>query len=209
MAIATLILFVYFQFYSEEKGGWNTYLSNSLVLLFVSIDLLRRIYNLDGAGAANYLEHLDKSIAVIILSSFGFLLARLNFEHLLPERFASFLSSPVTINFSAYAIILFVYSQLRFSWEIFGALIVIVVVLSLILSILKFPLKKLFIYISKQKEKSELNDAKELILRVDELKRDLKYHEKGLRDKKEKDLDKEKEKAIKLKKVLRKGKLSK
>ncbi len=209
LAIATFVLLVYFQFYSGEKGGWNTYLSNSLVLLFVSMDLLRRIYSLEGLGAANYLEHLDKSIAVLILFSFGFLLAKLNFEHLLPERFASFLSSPMTINFSAYAIILFVYSTLDFSWTILGALIVIVVILTIFLSILKFPLRQLFAYIAKQKEKSELQDAKELTLKVDELKRDLKYHEKELRDKKEKDLDREKKQTIKLKKVLRKEKLSK
>tara|TARA_Y100000310_G_scaffold248052_2_gene253859 strand:+ start:469 stop:1170 length:702 start_codon:yes stop_codon:yes gene_type:complete len=209
LALATFVLLVYFQFYQEEKGGWNTYLSNSLVLLFVSIDLLRRIYSLDGLGAANYLEHMDKSIAVLVLFSFGFLLARLNFEHLLPERFASHLSSPITINFSAYAIILFVYSSFAFNFEILGALIVIVIVLSALLGVIKFPLGWFFRYVAKQKEKSELKDAKELTLKVDELKRDLKYHEKVLKGKKEKDLDKEKEKVVKMKKVLRKEKLEK
>ena len=56
LAIATVVMLIYFGKYREEKPGWNSYVSNSLVLLFVSVILLRQIYNVDGSGFVNFIN---------------------------------------------------------------------------------------------------------------------------------------------------------
>ena len=44
LAISTLVVLAYFQRYEVEREGWNGYLANALVLLFVSMSLFRYIY---------------------------------------------------------------------------------------------------------------------------------------------------------------------
>lgn len=181
LAIATLLLIIYFQRYRTEKMGWNSYLSNSLVLLFVSLSLFRYIYNISGLGASNFITYSAKSIAAVFVLLIGFILIRFNFEHLLPERFADYVSNPLTVNLAAYAVVLFVYSSRPFSGKAFIALLFIVVVLSIMLHIIKIPLHWLFEYIKKEKEKEKVKSVKEIRYQIDELARQSDYWKKELK----------------------------
>lgn len=203
LAFATLLIVIYFIRYNEENPGWNTYLTNSLVLIFVSMSLLRYIYNIDGAGAVNFIYYQAKSLATVFLLLIGSILLKFNFEHILPERFARHISSPLTINLSAFAIILFVYSELESNFEMFFSLVIIVIVLSIIFNLLKFPTKKLFKYIEKEKKKEKIKNVKEEKYQIDELKRQLRAKEKELKSIR-KGAEDEKKEALKLKRIIRK-----
>ena len=204
LAIATIVILMYFERYREEKAGWKTYLSNSLVLLFVSMALFRYIYTINGAGVFNYVDYLGKTIAAAILLLIGLILLRFNFEHILPERFAKYLGSILTINMIAYAIILFVYSTFPASWNDLFALLIITVTLLIILNLAKFPLDKIFDYIEREKRKEQIKNVKESKYQIGELKRDLKDREKQLTKVKVKEADQEKKQAIKIKKIIKK-----
>tara|TARA_Y100000310_G_C20703671_1_gene832468 strand:- start:6342 stop:7049 length:708 start_codon:yes stop_codon:yes gene_type:complete len=204
LAVATIVILAYFERYSEEEKlpGWNTYVANSLVLLFVSISLLRHIYSIDGFGAANFLEFQAKSLASVFLLFIGMLFLRFNFEHILPERFARHLSSPLTVNLVAFAIILYVFSPLKFGLIDVFALIIILLVLLLVLNLFKFIIQKIFVYVRREKKKEELKNAKEQKFQIDELKRQLRVKEKLLRKAGIKEAEDTKERAGKVKKIL-------
>lgn len=203
LAIATVIIISYFQLYKDEKPGWNTYLSNSLILIFISISLIRFLYTMDSDGLANFTDFPAKTIAIILLIGIGIYLTRFNFEHLLPEKYAIHLSSPLTINLVAYAIILFVHSRIAFSWLTVLALLIIIVGLSLAFQLIKIPIRKFFKFFEKERRKERLENIKEAKMEIDELKKDLKYRRKQLKKQQLKRAEQEKREAIKIKKLLR------
>ncbi len=201
LVFATLLIILYFGRYSDENPGWNTYLTNSLVLIFVSMGLLRYIHSIDNAGAVNFIYYQSKSLAAVFLLLIGSILLRFNFEHILPERFAKYISSPMTINLSAFAIILFVYSKLPSNFEMLVSLIIIVLGLSIIFNLLKLPARKLFKYIEREKKKEKIRNIKEEKYQIEELKRQLKAKEKELKSIK-KHAEEEKKEALRLKKII-------
>tara|TARA_B100001971_G_C18214004_1_gene552617 strand:- start:576 stop:1277 length:702 start_codon:yes stop_codon:yes gene_type:complete len=204
LILATIVIVTYFERYDKEKAGWNTYLSNSLVLLFVSILLFKYIYSIKGLGFFNFIEYFDKTIAAAALLLFGLILLKFNFEHILPERFAKYLSSVLTINIGAYAVVLFVYSKFPPYWNELFALLIILIIFSIILNIAKLPLHKLFGFVKKEKKKEEVKNIKESKYQIKEIKGELKSREKSLKKTKVKELDERKDQAIKLKKIIRK-----
>lgn len=203
LVLATIVIVTYFEKYEKEKAGWNTYLSNSLVLLFVSMLLFKYIYSIKGLGFFNFIEYFDKTIATAILLLMGLILLKFNFEHILPERFAEYLSSVLTINLIAYAVVLFVHSKFLLNWNELFALLIIIIILSVILNLAKLPLHKIFGFIKKEKKKEEVKDIKESKYQIKEIKGDLKSREKSLKKTKLKELDERKEDVIKLKKMIK------
>lgn len=204
LIIATIIIVVYFQRYRDENPGWNSYLTNSLVLLFVSMELFRHIYNIDGAGAINFLDYQARSIASVFLFLIGFLVLRFNFEHLLPERFSRYISSPITINLVAYAIILFVHSNRNPNFVTLISLLIMIIFFSLILNSIKIPAREIFDYVEKEKRKDKIKDIKEEKYQIDELKRELKQKERRLNKIELEKIEKERRDAIKMKKIIKK-----
>ena len=101
LALATIIMLIYFERYDREEPGWNTYVADSFVLLFISAVLIRHIYEIDGAGAINLINFPSKLITSLIVLILGILLLFLNFEHFLPEKIARYLNSPLTLNLFA------------------------------------------------------------------------------------------------------------
>ena len=204
LAIATIVILMYFERYEQEKEGWNSYLSNSLVLLFVSVALFRYIYSINGIGAFNFVDYIGKTIATASLLLVGLILFRFNFEHLLPKRFAKYFGSILAANIGAYAVILFVYSKFPASWNDLFALLIIATTILIVLSLTKYPLNKIFKYLEKEKRKEQIKDVKESKYQIGELKKDLKSREKQLKKTRLKELDQEKNQVIKLKKIIKK-----
>lgn len=204
LVICTILIIAYFTRYKDERAGWNSYFGNSLVLLFVSINLFRYIYNLGFIGAQNYLDYPAKSVAVVLLLTIGSLVMKFNFSHLLPERYARTVSSPLSVNLIAYAVILYVHSTLDDGLYMFLALLAIVLVFGLIFEGLKFPLRKLFVLVEKEQQRERFRLIKEAKLQISELDKELKYRRKELADIKLKQLEKEKKTAMRLERELAK-----
>ncbi|MDP2750767.1 MAG: hypothetical protein Q8O89_08105 [Nanoarchaeota archaeon] len=113
--IGTLFLMMfYFSRYKREDLGWNTAVGNSLVLIFVGIDLLRHLTTIGIFKLAN-LTSLNANVKIIvtlfILFEGGMLLLA-NFTHAIPKRFAFFISSPIYVNLTAYMGLVVVYSDI-------------------------------------------------------------------------------------------------
>ena len=219
LALATLVMVIYFEKYREEKPGWDTHVSNSLVLLFVSITLLRAIYEIGAGDAYNYIDFYPKTLAVFFLLVFGSVLFFANFEHLFPKKIAEHLSSPLTVNLFTFIIILFVYSHHNiFAEDIFALLLLLVFLLALF-NLIRWPLRDFFVKMKKMKEKEKAQEImsqkkgieekkKSVEKEQDELKKvkkELTKEEKKERKKKIKDLDKQKKEIMRLKKLLRKA----
>jgi hypothetical protein len=201
--VSTIIILLYFEKYDREQEDWADYISNSLVLLFISIGLLKYIYELDIFGAVNFFVYQGKSIATIFLMLIGMILLRFNFEHVLPKKLALHLSSTLTIHLIAYSVVLFVYSNLAFSWMIPLSLLVLIIIISAILHLFKMPLKRLFVYSEKLKTKERFENVKEAKFQISELENQLKMRKRELQKIDLKKAEKEKREALKLKKIIK------
>lgn len=118
MIITIVMMELYFGRYRKEELGWNSAVANSLVLMFVSIDLLRRIYGDDGFMSfltSELFSSIDipvKTFIALLLLFYGFLLLFFNFFHIFPKKVAFFISSSLPVNFLAYMAIVVIYSNL-------------------------------------------------------------------------------------------------
>lgn len=139
--LTTLFLLeFYFGHYSNEELGWNTALGNSLVLIFVSIDLFRLIY--DGLGTPSISVMASESPEKFLLAFFvgveGLWLMFSNFFHLLPKKIAFAISSVFPINMTAYLSLVIVYAGISIDIATIAASIFLFVVLLLFFRIVRF-----------------------------------------------------------------------
>lgn len=202
LAIATIIIVFYLGIYQEELG-WNSYLSNSLVLMFVSLNLFRYLYFLNGEKLANVIDSPVKFALTAFIFVIGWILVKYNFSHVLPERIARHLSSPLAINLIAYAVILFVYSDIGEGWIVFLSLFLMILLMFAFLTLLRIPLKRLKIYLEREKRKERIHDIKEAKYEVKELKEELKRRGKELKRIKNKEIKEEEKQVKREKKVLK------
>ena len=108
------IMEFYFTRYKHEELGWNTAVGNSVVLIFVSIDLFRQIYegNLKQILALDVASIPMTTICAGIIGIWGLGLMVFNFWHILPKRFSFLISSALPVNTTAYIAILLVYTNM-------------------------------------------------------------------------------------------------
>ncbi len=201
--LTTLAVVLYVEKYKDEKIGWNTYLGNSLVLFFVSVSLLKYIYNLNGNGAYSFIDFYWKTFAVVLLLIIGIILFFINFGHIIPEKIAMHLSSFFTVNAVSYMIILFVYSQLEDKFLVFISLALLSIIFILILSLIKFPAKILFLKIKRMKENEKIQDISEEKKKMNRLKNEVEKEQKIQRQRIN-EIKRQKELGERLKKKLRK-----
>ncbi len=139
LVFTLIIIELYFGRYKQEKLGWNSAVSNSLVLIFVGSNLLHFLY-LEGR-----LEFLDyKTFIPLVLMSFGILMATLDFFHLLPVHVAFGISSVLPVNFSAFIGIILVHTCIPFDIVTFYASIALFILLAVIFMVIHFCEKKEF-----------------------------------------------------------------
>jgi hypothetical protein len=107
---ATLFMTLYFGRYKKEELGWNTAFGNTMVFLFVAINLIREMYEQGGS-----LESLfDNSLYFTLsggLAGAGLLLMFVTYFHLLPKGLAFFLFSAPPINVAVYVVMSIVYAD--------------------------------------------------------------------------------------------------
>lgn len=106
--LATLLLMeLYFDRYKGEELGWNTAFGNSLVLIFVSVDIIKFLHTNDMLSYVTIKSAL--AIAVILL---GLSLTILSFFHSLPKELAFGLTSRLPINLITYLTVVIVYADI-------------------------------------------------------------------------------------------------
>jgi len=108
-----LLMEFYYGRYAREEVGWNTAFGNSLVLLFVSLDLFRHLYENYGLMFFASREIYFKYVLAGIILLIGFWLMVMNFFHELPKKIAFFIGSELPINVLAYSSLAIVYTNIK------------------------------------------------------------------------------------------------
>ena len=193
LVIVTIVMTFYFGMYKREQLGWNTAVGNSLVLIFVSIDLFRHIFNLTSPGTSiNFIEVPFKSIVAGIIFIEGLFLMFINMMHFLPKRISFAISSPLPVNLTAYLVMTIVYTEMVFDLATLCAAIIIFIAFYTILKLIQLAertLIKKVAYAKVAEEKAEIDSSKKELVKE---KAQLALKEKML--KKEEELEKLEEK---------------
>jgi hypothetical protein len=145
LPLLTMLLLMEFYFgrYSKEELGWNTAVGNSMVLVFVSIDLIRFLYGDTNSLVAITPDDLKvKTFIAACVAIGGIWLLIVNFFHIFPKGLAFFISSSLPINLMAYLAIILVYSSethpIILDKTTFLSVIVIFLLLQGVFEIIKF-----------------------------------------------------------------------
>jgi hypothetical protein len=107
LLLTMVVIELYFGRYRKEMLGWNSSVSNSLVLVFVGSNLLHYLFlegELDFSAA--------RSIIPVVLIGFGLLLFALNYFHKWPHILAFGISRSLIINILSLAGIVVVHLDL-------------------------------------------------------------------------------------------------
>ncbi len=114
LLISTILMQLYFGRNKDEELGWNTAYGNSIALIYISISLLKIIYDQYGYGFWDNLtpELTSKIIFIGIIMFQAFLLAFLDLFHFLPKRFSFFISSLPSVFVIALITIVVVHSDI-------------------------------------------------------------------------------------------------
>ncbi|MFH0737915.1 MAG: hypothetical protein V1827_04880 [Candidatus Micrarchaeota archaeon] len=111
LAIATLFMTLYFGRHKTEWLSWNDAFGNTMVFLFVALNLIREMYESgpgDWAGLFANPLYLGFSL---LLASGSFLLMTITYFHLLPKKLALFIFSTGPINVSVYVVMAMIYAD--------------------------------------------------------------------------------------------------
>ncbi len=121
--ILTFTLFeFYFERHEEEDLGWTAALANSVVMIFISAELLREIYGhaetvfavareivRDALRMGLFNEQMIIVSLIIFLGIMGITTAIINYYHLLPRSISFIISGHKTVNLLAYFLIVTTY----------------------------------------------------------------------------------------------------
>ena len=109
LLIATLFMTLYFGRNRWEELGWNTAFGNTMVFLFVAMNIIRTMYNYGGSWESVIDNRLYLLISLGLAGASG-LLMFLTYFHLMPKRLAFFILSAAPINVSVYVVMSIVYA---------------------------------------------------------------------------------------------------
>ena len=135
--ILTLVAIeLYFGKYADENLGWNTALTNTLVLVFVSLNLFQKVFNQSrGFWKAFSAQGFYIALFVVLL---GLVLFLIDFMHLLPDKIAMAISSHLPMNLAAYTAIVLVYTNLPLDWNTGVAWFILMLFMAGIFLLLRF-----------------------------------------------------------------------
>lgn len=117
-------LVIYFDKYKREKLGWNTALGNGISMFWISVMLMRHIFE-DGFSWPVFI-----SLSTIVL--YSLFIAIISFKHSVDEDIAFTLASPTPIYFFSAAAVVVAYGALELNlYTILGLAIVFGIILAL------------------------------------------------------------------------------
>jgi len=131
--VLTLVLMeAYFGRYRKEELGWNTAFGNSLILIFISANLVKHIVVND------LWTDPIRAGTVITLLLVGLILTLLDYFHALPESWAFAVSSKFPISFVAFLAILFVYGDIPLDYVTLAAFVGIFIAAYIIITLVHY-----------------------------------------------------------------------
>lgn len=133
LVLAMILMEIYFGRYKFEELGWNTAYGNSLILIFVSMNLLRFVY-----VNKLYNPFTIQAAMVFALIFIGLLLSGLSFFHVLPKDMAFTFYSTSPINITALIVVLLVYSDIPMDLATFLGVILLGIILYLLIKFVWF-----------------------------------------------------------------------
>lgn len=126
---------IYFGRYKAEEMGWDSVFGNSLVLVFVSIDLVRFLYNQGGWMSFVYVNPKIALVTAVIIE--GIALTMMGFYHILPKNIAFNISAALPMNLIAFFSILLIYTDIELDGYTLLASLGIMAVFVAIISVAK------------------------------------------------------------------------
>jgi len=176
--VTLLLMTFYFGKYIKEELGWNTAIGNSVVLLFVAIDLLRFLFNLTIPGSIlNFQEEWIKTLIALGVATEGITLLLSSFFKTLPKKISFFICSPLPVNLQAYVAIAVVYTNVPFDWATLIAAVVLFFLLLVGLTLVK-KVEHLFIIKLQEEKMAELEAEQK---RIEEQEREVLKEKKKLK----------------------------
>ena len=118
IVISLILMELYFGRYKREELGWNTAFGNSLILIFVSADLINHI-----RGGNLWMDPIKMGV-IITLLLVGLLLTLIDYFHALPEAWAFAISSKLPMSFIAFMASIFIYIDLPTEYVTLGAFVI-------------------------------------------------------------------------------------
>ena len=116
LVITLFLVQIYFGRHRQEELGWESAYGNSVVLIFVVVDLVRYLIQRYGFYAVIQFgnEAFYKLVIVAVIFFVAISLFFIDFFHSLSKRISFFLSSALFIVFVAYLAIVSIYSDIIF-----------------------------------------------------------------------------------------------
>jgi len=136
LIITLIVVELYFKRYKDEQIGWNTALTNALVLFFVALNLFQVVFmSYQGTFWSRFFS-TGFFIALIILIM-GVVLFLADFFHKIPKKIAFILSSHLLINTTAYIAIVIVYNRIPLDLATILAWIILIALLKAVFLIVR------------------------------------------------------------------------
>lgn len=113
LAVSVFLIQIYFGRYKNEELGWESAYGNTIVLTFVSVNLLKYIYDNYGHKIVYAVgtEPFYKTVLVFAIVLEALFLMFADFFHKMPKKLSFLLSSSIFINVTAFIAIIIVYSS--------------------------------------------------------------------------------------------------
>ncbi|MBU0627577.1 MAG: hypothetical protein KKC75_00165 [Nanoarchaeota archaeon] len=164
LIFSLIMLQMYFGKYKTELLGWNTAFGNSISLVWVTTILLKYMSN--NYGLKNVIEQSGHRVYLILILCFGVYtlsLTFINFNHLLPRRFAFWISSSLPVNVLAYFIIVIVMGRITIDETTLFAALILFLFFGLVFNLYRrsiTPPKSEEVILKKHEEKRKKNISK-------------------------------------------------
>ncbi len=128
--ISTFLMILYFGRHRGEELGWNTAFGNNISLMFVSINLLKKLYDTYGYDVFNlFIQHSPKIYFIYFILFYTFLQLVINYFHLVPKEVSFKMNSSVPVFLLNYFAIIMAYTNIPFSiTSILSALLIFFII---------------------------------------------------------------------------------
>lgn len=136
LLLTLIIVELYFGRYRDEKLGWNTALTNTLVLVFVSLNLFQQVFRIEGGSFFRATFSTGFYIALFIFV-LGISLFLVDFFHLIPSILAFTISAHLPVNITAYTAIVIVYNMIPLDFATLLAWLAIIIILGALFFVIK------------------------------------------------------------------------
>lgn len=143
--ICTLLLMTfYFGAHKREELGYSSAVANSVVLLFVGVDLFRHVFNLTTPGSIlNFQLHPISTIICFAVIIEAITLMFASFFKSLPKQITFLFCAPVSVNLQAYLAIAIVYTNITLDKYTLVAAIFLFIVIFVLLKMIQFGQRQL------------------------------------------------------------------